>query len=1380
MNLKKIKQFTNIYIDKMEKQQKKINEKINKLSSKISSENINNRIKDINDRFINKDIKYQQANREINKQFNIFKLNKKINNISKKFKLNKQQAIKKYTNDEKKKIKQKELKKIDKEFKNIDGLNNIIDENKELERINKEIKKYDDKITKLTDIKLNSENFLITLQPFKKGSSKNNNLNFEINDNNYREIHNYNNSNAELSLGVVLPKNKYNDDDFIIIDFRHVVVNSQATNMKIEISEIINDLKLYADENENNNKIINAIFHLLSDDGIIIKIIFNKLNDGIDNKKKFDIKNIMDEELYGNVEALKDINIYNRFIDLKLNDNNEFVAIYNSEYINNNYNGLSCMVNIILEWKEYFEGKWNNGIKLYKTQPEMTYEGIYKYLYPNDEFVRGKPMRTTLKDCEKFFFAFGIHVRVYDIHNKEIYKFDSIKTNKHIPNNPLYLLYHNNHIQKITDVKSFSQIIINIQEKYNNKVMLLEKINFSINTSNYDNFIIINSTIEIINIIKKHNDNEEEVNLSFVSFEKLNTILFELYNTHKIMPYVKGNGTIINSINLRLKNNKKKIINVNIKHYENDGNVIEPVNQINKLVALQNLSNSVNNKILNNKYKSSYNDYTFKFVHYYRPKPLVIRLQEKQSNISYIDISKAYSFMLSKINTVPIFSLFNYPKTYDNHEINDFYIYLIEIIDDNNFIFSDKYTIIYGYNLKQINIEYNIIQFLEYTYLEKINTNEILDEIYNMEDQKLNMDGTTDNLINEKNRKFIANCLIGKLGQIKKCKEKMTLCATEKDAIIETNKNKGYYFKCINENNDKEILYFHVNKEYQRFKNGFLFLHMMIYDNMRITLNNIVNEMKENNIDIYGIKTDAIYFKQLNFDEDYKINNIINKYGNVKHEEEYEKDNNIFVKYHIRENIGKLKFNNITNEYDTIHMFNKFGGRIDNKFEDCINNINFNEIKVNDEYKINEIKNKTIIKAELPGCGKSTACKKFLDDNNYKGLFVINNNNLSNEIRKEGYDAITPYILLGCSICTDEYENETKKKFNIKEYDVIIYEEVYFNNYMLLHKLYELMLENNDKIFIANGDPRQLECCQDKITLNKKIDLINIMFPNYINLKIIKRCDSNIFYEIKRILDKYENFKGDRDDAEVIEFIIERYFKNKLVSDIGDIKNGICYTNETRTLMNNKIHKKIYGNNKFIIGQAITAKDYYKFSNDERLHRNYEYIIRNIENKIYTFEDENTNTLFQMEESLFIKYMDHTYIKTAHSSQGITLKEKYIIFDWKLSYASVKWAWVALTRTNNIDNIYFYNGKDNEIPLIETVNIISYKNQDNKAGRSFNNKDYIDLKWVSQQLKKQRYICALCDDVLIGLSVDRINGGQEAHLKSVCQITCINCNRRKR
>jgi hypothetical protein len=42
--------------------------------------------------------------------------------------------------------------------------------------------------------------------------------------------------------------------------------------------------------------------------------------------------------------------------------------------------------------------------------------------------------------------------------------------------------------------------------------------------------------------------------------------------------------------------------------------------------------------------------------------------------------------------------------------------------------------------------------------------------------------------------------------------------------------------------------------------------------------------------------------------------------------------------------------------------------------------------------------------------------------------------------------------------------------------------------------------------------------------------------------------------------------------------------KHKLIKDIGDIKTGISYTNETKSLMNNKIHKKIYGHNNFVIG----------------------------------------------------------------------------------------------------------------------------------------------------------------------------------------------------
>jgi hypothetical protein len=68
--------------------------------------------------------------------------------------------------------------------------------------------------------------------------------------------------------------------------------------------------------------------------------------------------------------------------------------------------------------------------------------------------------------------------------------------------------------------------------------------------------------------------------------------------------------------------------------------------------------------------------------------------------------------------------------------------------------------------------------------------------------------------------------------------------------------------------------------------------------------------------------------------------------------------------------------------------------------------------------------------------------------------------------------------------------------------------------------------------------------------------------------------------------------------------------------------------------------------------------------------------------------------------------------------------------------------WVAITRCNDINNIYFYDGDDNLNSLKYDVNINSYKQQD--KNRKYNQKDYVDIAWVSQQLKKQKYQCAIC------------------------------------
>jgi hypothetical protein len=84
----------------------------------------------------------------------------------------------------------------------------------------------------------------------------------------------------------------------------------------------------------------------------------------------------------------------------------------------------------------------------------------------------------------------------------------------------------------------------------------------------------------------------------------------------------------------------------------------------------------------------------------------------------------------------------------------------------------------------------------------------------------------------------------------------------------------------------------------------------------------------------------------------------------------------------------------------------------------------------------------------------------------------------------------------------------------------------------------------------------------------------------------------------------------------------------------------------------------------------------------------------------------------------------------------MTIKDKYIIYDWKYSYTSIKWLWVALTRCSNIENIYFYDGDDNLTSIKNNVSISSYKEQDKKACRKYDLKDYIDMSWINLQLKK--------------------------------------------
>ncbi|MEK7644626.1 MAG: hypothetical protein AAB390_04980 [Patescibacteria group bacterium] len=260
-------------------------------------------------------------------------------------------------------------------------------------------------------------------------------------------------------------------------------------------------------------------------------------------------------------------------------------------------------------------------------------------------------------------------------------------------------------------------------------------------------------------------------------------------------------------------------------------------------------------------------------------------IESKNYELTQIDQSKAYTSQLLKISKIPIFTVFSVPQIYNNENIVDFNIYLIEVLK-NDCIFNQKYTLIYGYNLRALNLKKYSIKFvIEHAYTEDIKTTDIVKELY-------------DSDIDEIKKKFIMNNIIGMLGKFRNTKEITTLYNNEQDLQNKLSIDGGHYY---NLSDDEFKLYQHITKNISLMTNGYLYFHMMIYDNMRSELYNKVKLLNKNNIVIHGIKTDAIYIHHISQSDN------ISKIFNIA------SDNNSLF-----ENIGLWKIQTRVEEYDTI------------------------------------------------------------------------------------------------------------------------------------------------------------------------------------------------------------------------------------------------------------------------------------------------------------------------------------------------------------------------------------------------------------------------------------------------------------------------------
>jgi len=487
--------------------------------------------------------------------------------------------------------------------------------------------------------------------------------------------------------------------------------------------------------------------------------------------------------------------------------------------------------------------------------------------------------------------------------------------------------------------------------------------------------------------------------------------------------------------------------------------------------------------------------------------------------------------------------------------------------------------------------------------------------------------------------------------------------------------------------------------------------------------------------------------------------------------------------------------------------FEKDKALIDHSLKQTFNdneqyNFTINEIPILDECDTGAINAvfdshpRVFVKGILPGVGKTTTVTKYTG---HKILIVCPFNTLCQELKSQGHTAITLNELLAIRVDAQQYCKSTP--YNVSEFDVICFDEILLYDPFKLKQIDNFMKQYKEKKFIATGDTDQLEPIQMQINNvqdQKKYlnSCIAIMFPDQFTLKVNKRLKS------EEDRQKLINLKSEIFDTSnnVIELLKKYGFKT--IDKIWEVKtlDNIAFFNFRCQQVNNRLHKTMVvkptqtimiDKNEYYQGLHLICKSHYKMKTG-KLFRNFKYEIMNITDTHFVVRDITDNHTFKLENKL-MSFFRLPYVRTTHSVQGLSIKNKITIFDCNTPHVSRNWIWTAITRATDLNNVQIYVHKEEEVSrlteskknLYFSMKIEGYKGQDKLARRSFDTKKFVDVKWINEELKVSN-LCKFCrapfetyvDEnhfVQSNLTVDRINS-LLPHEKCNSQLLCHHCN----
>lgn len=952
--------------------------------------------------------------------------------------------------------------------------------------------------------------------------------------------------------------------------------------------------------------------------------------------------------------------------DIDLDKDTFKSAIEKKNYIKN-----ECWINCIVEMYQDF--LFNR-----KREP-LTREKLLKLIDKTEDDIKEG---ITISQMIPFFDKYNIPVKLFDMSYNLRWRHNQNNINSQIK--PLYVLMKDNHIYVLNhDLKRLEQ---KLNEEHH--VKLTASDNYYVNEkSQYNTFKMLESLDDIIKIIKDHISNhpdekkdEQHTFNCIYKTNKLEKLLFECIESG-YQPQVKFQAGSIQNISIKIKGKFNFLIrNQNLLPDCIDGEIqVDREDEYNKMFIAQ---GEFHDAIFIPSHKSYYSKYDVDIMDEYRTvaQSGLLKQVDPYAKITEIDVSKAYTKSLSQITKIPIFNEFDIFTTYDGSDIEDLSLYVIKTINENLFL-NKQFNLVYGQILKQLPTEdYEIIQYKQPSKIKEVDYNKIVDQLYNTEFSK---DEDTNKLI----KKTIANVNVGLLekginkttrsfifSDLNECKFFQSeyggkIIAIDKEKtpyhikreFVDRGLDYGVETKIISsgqiihEHSETTVYCLSLSAE-KKMTNGFRYIKELLIQNHNIRMYNDYQILKNNGVSVYSVKTDAFIIDKTNLEKVKGLLTFTPEIGSWRNS----KDEHIIIPSH--------KFETKMNVLMPIPKYET------------------NKIKIEDEWNTEEIcdafieNKRVIVRATLPGCGKSYACQK-MKDRGYKTLFVCPTNKLLFNYE----NSVTFNKFFGIGLDDNATTNQNDE---YDEFDCVVFDEVYFlADPRKLVRIKRFCDDNPSKIVIATGDTLQLECISE-ITNTQDYDTyadacINMIFPNEVKLQISKRVATD---EQRSRLKKIKNaiFKNNRPTKK----IIKMYFKT--TNKINNSVNNIAYKNATCKEVSTSIRQLLGKTTEYEIGEKLICREYFK-SLKTTYNVNYEYEIVDTCDKYLTIKEVHSNEETTVPLSTIRSKFIFNYCATCHSLQGSSISGPVTIFDWNHYFVDKKWLWTAITRATNLDDLYFYD-----------------------------------------------------------------------------------------